>query len=122
MDFSTLLKSKIGTAVLSVVLLLVIVASGRIWLQKREVDREVRALQEKAEEISKNNKELSELIGYLNTEEYKERAAREKLNLRKEGEQVISLPKDSELENGLNGETGALTNRKKWFNYFFKAN
>ena len=91
-------------------------------MQKKEVDNEIKSLEQKAEQIRKDNQELSQLINYLNTDEYKEKAAREKLNLKKEGEQVVALPKDSEFELSQQSNSEPVTNRQKWFDYFFGVN
>ena len=89
-------------------------------MQKREVDSEVARLQSQSDNLNNSNKELSELIKYLETPEYKEKEAREKLNLKKEGEQVVVLPDSSELDvNGNVASANTSPNPTKWFDYFF---
>ncbi len=119
-DFRTFLRSKLGSVVLIVSLVMVLVAMTKLLLQKYEVEREISALQEKADTIQKDNDELSELIKYLNTKEYAERAARDKLGLKKEGETVVSIP--DRLEEGQAAGQGqaSLSNPQKWYNYFFQ--
>ena len=107
------------TAGLIVVLVFLMLLSGRIIFQKHDVQKEIARLEEKANEIEKKNTELSGLINYLNTDEYKERQAREKLNLKKEGEFVVALPKGSDDQNTTDG-TQQQSNPQKWFNYFFR--
>src|SRR6185436_18688403 len=89
------LKSRIATVALSGVLIFVMVITARIFVQKRVVDREIAKLQDQMERVKKDNEQLSSLIQYLNTTEYQERQAREKLNLKKDGEFVVVLPQGS---------------------------
>lgn len=109
-----------ATAVLLGMLGLVMLVSARLIIQKQEVDKEIAQLQAKADKINSQNQELSELIKYLNTPEYTDRQAREKLNLKKEGEHVVVLPKDSENDGTVAGANlDSRPNYKKWYDYFF---
>lgn len=113
------LNSKLATVLLSGALVLVMIITAKILVQKRMVDREVAKLQNQMDRISSENQELGSLVQYLNTPEYKEREAREKLNLAKEGEHIVVLPQ---------GDTSGATqeqveqkqsNYKLWLSYFF---
>lgn len=87
--------------------------------QKREVDKEIKQLQAKGDEINRKNLELEEFAKYLDTPEYAERQAREKLNLKKEGEVVVGLPSATQLD-AVNGEgQNTESNLDKWINHFF---
>ncbi len=121
MDLQRLLKSRVTMVLLVLFFSAVAFITVELYWQKRDVDQEVDRLSKQADQISKDNTQLSELIKYLGTPEYKEKEAREKLNLKKEGEQVVVLP-DPEDENGLvaSASTDDQPNPKKWFNYFFK--
>lgn len=89
-------------------------------MQKVDVDTEVARLQEQADKLAYDNKQLDELIKYMDTPEYKEREAREKLNLKKPGEEVYILAADSNAGQVAGAQEEAQSNPKKWFNYFFK--
>lgn len=94
--------------------------TGDLYLQKMQVDAEISKLEQQAAELSDSNQSLSELIKYMNTQEYKEKEAREKLNLKRPGEQVVVLPAQGEDKVlGAQTETENLSNPKKWLNYFF---
>ena len=121
--YPNFIKSKFATWILLPVFVLALVGFGKVYFQKRTIDKEIAKLQEQADKIQQDNEQLSSLIKYYNTPQYQEKQAREKLNLKKEGEYVIALP-DS------NGESAAdaaaqqtkASNLKAWFNYFFHAN
>ncbi|HEX9503661.1 MAG TPA: septum formation initiator family protein [Patescibacteria group bacterium] len=114
------IKSKYATVLLSAVLIFVMVITAKMLVQKRVVDREITKLQNQMERIKKDNEKLSSLIQYLNTSSYQEKVAREKLNLRKDGEYVVVLPQGnatgtSDQQKQQNNQS----NYKLWFNYFF---
>ena len=114
------LKSRIATIALSAVLIFVMVITARIFVQKRVVDREIVKLQNQMERVKKDNEQLSSLIQYLNTPEYQERQAREKLNLKKDGEFVVVLPQGNTAgAEATQTMAEKPSNYELWFNYFF---
>jgi cell division protein FtsB len=121
MNLQSILRSKFTTGLLVVLFCAVAFITVELYWQKREVDSEVKRLQTQADAVSKDNEKLSELIKYLDTPEYKEKEAREKLNLKKEGEQVVVLP---ESNNNSAQNASDLANQRsnpnKWLDYFFK--
>jgi len=120
MEIQDLLKSKITTWFLVILLIAGFVGFGRVYWQKRQIDLEIAKLQERADKISADNEELSYLVRYFNTPEYQERQAREKLNLKREGEFVVGLP-DEIIDATAQGATtsSSKANSKTWFNYLF---
>ena len=118
MNIEKLLKSRFVTILLVVVFAGVVVITAKLFAQKLEVSREIKKLESQAARLQSENKELSELMKYLNTPEYKEKQAREKLHLAKEGEQVIVLP-DSVDGPGLVAAAVVESNPKKWVKYLF---
>ncbi|OGE83244.1 MAG: hypothetical protein A3B10_01145 [Candidatus Doudnabacteria bacterium RIFCSPLOWO2_01_FULL_44_21] len=119
MSWQTLLKTKTATWLLTAVLLIVAFISFRMYLQKKEVDAEINKLEQQAENIKNDNERLSGLIKYLNTPEYQEKAAREQLNLKKEGEFVVVLPTGNPGEVAGQSNEQDKSNPEKWFDYFF---
>ncbi len=115
------LKTKWATWILLAVLALGLFGFGRVYFQKHKIDQEIAKLQDRADKINKDNEQLSYLIQYFNTPEYQEKQAREKLNLKKEGEIVVGLPDSNEQnDNNLSASAQYSSNAKQWFNYFFR--
>lgn len=94
------------------------------WLKKRSVDKEIAQLNAQAEELEKKNKEISDSLSFLNTQDYQEKIAREQLNLKKEGELVFDTSADQNYfisqTNNNKEEKNEDSNLIKWYNYFFK--
>lgn len=108
----------------SVLILLLLLVEVRQFRQRYQIQKEIKSLQEQADQLNKNNQELQSMLSYLRTDEYKERAAREQLNLKKEGEFVFSFaepePQLSVAEQPTQlAEFSNGSNYKKWFQYFF---
>ncbi len=120
MDLKTFLQSRLATVLLAGMLIFAMIVTAKLLIQKREVDKEITVLQNRADAVHNDNEQLSELIKYLDTPEYAERQAREKLNLKKDGEFVVVLPDDSNINQFNQAENVDSTPPyKKWFNYFF---
>lgn len=62
-----------------------------------EINEEVAELQEQIDDFESKNKNLEQLAQYLQTDDFKEKEAKQKLNLVKEGEKVV-IVKKSEIE------------------------
>lgn len=119
MAWENFIKSRFATFALGAVLVVVMLFAGRIILQKFQVDSEISKLQDQIEKIKKNNEQLSYLVKYFDTPEYQEKQARERLNLKRDGEYVVVLPQN--INNQEAPESAEKPNAKQWFNYFFSS-
>ncbi len=95
--------------------------------QNSQIEKEIESLKREAEKIQKNNTELREKIAYFETPEFQERIAKEKLNLQKEGENVVIVKHNSSSREEFKENTPSqnhlspeIPNWKKWWRYFFK--
>lgn len=102
---------------------------------KQAIEREVAALEAEAERIAAANKELEDMIEYLQGDAFAEREARLRLNMKKPGEQVVVVQGnegvvagEQEVESvfrvrGLEKDPVQETvpNRMRWWQYFFNA-
>lgn len=92
--------------------------------KQREVNVEIANLQSEIEKLNQENKNLQGLIEYFQTEEFKEKETKDKLNLVKEGEKLILIKeKEVSAENvDENNEVEVIVNRPNyywWWYYFF---
>ena len=83
-----------------------------------EIEKKTQSLQQQADALQKKNEDLSQSLQYLNSPSFKERVARQQLNLKKDGEMVYGF-----TENGSSTSEGQIavktSNAKKWWDYFF---
>jgi len=88
-----------------------------------EVSMQIRQLQSQIQELENHNTELAGLLTYLESPEYQEQEARQKLNLQKPGEHVVILPEvevpAKKIPTNPTLEVELKSNWKNWWNYFF---
>ena len=104
--------------------ILVFVAGFLVWLiakdypQKIETERQIGDIKSKIEVLKKEEGRQKSLTEYLNSESYLEKQARLRLNLKKEGEEVVFVyRKDVETASGSieEMEKSLLSKLKEWF-------
>lgn len=112
------------------VLVMIGISLGKEAYRKKQIQKEIDALQAQIQKTNRENGELSELIAYFSTQEFQEKEAREKLNLQKENEKMVVLRKENETQknvetNRISDEAAAPENTgpnwKNWLEFFFAA-
>lgn len=88
-----------------------------------QIQKEISSLQGDIDSFKKNNYQLSQLIEYYNTNEYREAEIRKRFNMKKEEEKLVVIKlhdlasSNAIIETGTDGEN--LPNYIRWWNYFF---
>jgi len=92
--------------------------------RRYKLNKEIQGLGKEISDLETRNKDLKQLISYLESDQFVEEKARLDLGLKKEGESVVVIqenPADaSKASNEENAKKENLTNFDKWWNYFFK--
>ena len=111
-----------------VILVLVSSAIAKQTYKKNQIQKEITKLQEKAAELNRENLEIRDKISYLESREYQEKEAKDKLNLQNPGENIVIIkpsvvkdekpPQESRIV--VAKEPAKISNPIKWWNYFFK--
>jgi cell division protein FtsL len=89
----------------------------RQWQSQRQINQQKQSLEGQANELQQKNDELTQSLQYLSSPSFKERVAREQLNLKKDGEQVYSFS-DGPTSQPQSAQDKT-SNAKKWWDYFF---
>lgn len=113
-----------------VALALIIFALSKQTYKKKQVEKEIETLRQEAEKIKKGNLTLEDKVSYLESRDYQEKEAKDKLNMQNPKENVViikpEMAKKEELpqvENNppqLTENQDKFSNIKKWYDYFFK--
>lgn len=98
------------------------------YYRKRQIQREITGLEQEAAKINRENLEIQEKIAYLQSRDFQEREAKDKLNLQNPGENVVVIKPgvareqavETEGENMPQPLPPAVPNQQKWWNFFFK--
>lgn len=85
------------------------------------VEKEKTQLLRQETALRQKNEELSQSLSYLSSESFKEKIAREQLNLKREGEAVYTFgEKQTGLSEPLPEASAGKPNYQKWISYFTK--
>lgn len=95
--------------------------------KQKMIDDEIATLEREVSRLHLENEELAELNSYFNTSEFKEREAKDKLNLVKEGEQLVLVKgatneKQAKAETDKDEKAKIVMERSNvywWWHYFF---
>jgi len=123
-NFTRILRSRLFLIGGVAMLVLVSIALSKEVVRRYAVNREINQLKKDVEDLEKRNAELSDLIQYVNTEDFQEKEARTKLGMAKPGEKVVVIPDvpEQQPEEGTINTPANLeemSNPQRWWNYFF---
>ncbi len=101
-------------------------ALSKEFYREYKIKKDIETLKAEIEAMEKDNYQLSQLLDYYKTEEYREAEARKRLNLKAEGEQVVMIDEKKSSTEEIAAQEEAvrhsgLSNRIKWWNYFFAS-
>lgn len=97
--------------------------------KKKQIQNEIAALQKEAEKIGRENADIRDKIAYLQSKDYQEREAKDKLNLQNPNETLVVIkpntvkeaaPPKEEPSKPLPPMPPSGPNYIKWWNYFFE--
>jgi cell division protein FtsB len=118
------LTSKLTLGLLALLLIFLGRLKYQQYKNQQAIDREKQRLEQQISSLGKKNQDLSDSLSYLGSADFKERVARQQLNLKKDGEVVFGFS-----DNAAQAQSGALDsgqnagpNYEKWIEYFFGNN
>ncbi|MFH1111720.1 MAG: septum formation initiator family protein [Patescibacteria group bacterium] len=122
--FWSIITSRLFITIAISAIVIIGIAITKNLLRRAELSKEIKALSAKIQSYEQKNQELSDLMIFLQSTEFKEKEARLRYGLRKPDEQVVILPldqteKSDSLSSGFNNSVNE-SNWQKWWNHFFK--
>lgn len=112
-----------------IALIAIFFAISREMKLKSQVNGEIERLKQEAARIERENRSLEDKISYLESIDYKEKEARDKLSLKGKGENVVIIKPNpardiqEQTDDNSDLETKIIIRRsnvEKWWDYFFK--
>lgn len=113
--FKVLFYSSFFTIILIIIFGLLSLSFIKTFIREREIRKRVVALEQEIKKLEGEKTNFLEAIEYLKTDFFKEKEAREKFGLKKEGEKTIIILPPEEAE-----ETKEEKNPAKWWEFLFK--
>ncbi len=121
-----LLQSRTVVVVEICIILLLAVAVGQEISRRQGVQHEVSRLDQQITDMQQRNIHLAQVLKDMTTDNYTEKAAREKLDLQKPGEKVVIVPRtDGSNEFVVQNPQDTVTEQSqeslphRWFSYLF---
>ncbi len=123
MRFDKLLSKKITFFLLIILFIFLGGLKFKQWKNQRAIDLEKQNLIEQAQKLEQKNQELKESLSYLSSGSFKERVARQQLNLKRQDELVFNFTKNFNTISGTSSEIILKkSNLEKWIEYFKNDN
>jgi cell division protein FtsB len=123
--YSPKFLSLVGVIILAVISVPLV----RSLMQKNRVEAEISKIKTEINNLESRNKELDELMKYLQSDQFLEKQARTNFGLKRRGEEVVVIKEEgkvagvstssSDHSEGVDKETGR-SNLDKWTSYFFE--
>lgn len=118
MNRKAIFSSKLVLSLLVIFLGLMANLKYKQWQSQKAIEAEKRQLSGQIDSLEKQNSDLSASLQYLNSGDFKERAARNQLNLKRNGELVYNFTSGGtgpgQAAQGAQGRS----NLQKWWDYF----
>ena len=89
--FKKLLRSRAVLFLLLLAFIWLVLVSVKAFYKKRQLDKEIQNLKAEIAKTEQKGQELKQLLNYFGSQDYLEREAKDKLNLKKEGESVVMV-------------------------------
>ena len=128
--FKKILYSRASVFVLLLACIWLGLALAKAIYKKYQLDKEIASVKSGIEKLDKNSQELTQTLNYFQNQDFLEKEAKAKLNLKKEGETVVMVSEAAigqlpQMASSSSQETGSRTltetknNLLKWWEYFF---
>jgi len=96
------LRLNIILGVTGIIVFLILLSLAQEMNQRWQIQREIQRLELEAKELENSVIELENLNQYFRTDDFQERLAREKLNFRAPGEEVVLIPENVQEGGAIN--------------------
>lgn len=120
------LKSQLLMTVGAVLLVYMLVSTIQAVWQNYQINQELGKLRQENADLKLRNKYLQNLIAYRQTDSFKDKEARAKLNYQKIGETVLIIPDDNierftegNITDQKEAEERQPSNPEKWWQFIF---
>ncbi len=101
------------------VVLYIIFSVGRLAYKNYQLNLEEANLKQDVAQLQVEIQQLKNQIVYFQSDSYKDKMIRSKLNMQKEGEKVVVIPESPKITEVSDKSKEKLNNPQRWMRYFF---
>jgi len=101
------------------IVLYIVFSAGRLVYKNYQLNQEEANLKSEVASLENEVQDLKNQIVYYQSDSYKEKMLRAKLNLQKEGEKVVVITAPPDVQQVTEEKKESLSNPQKWLRYFF---
>lgn len=113
-----------GVLVIEVILIaIILVGIAKEVTRRVALKREIQALEQQIATLRAQNQSLGEYVASIDTDTFREREARKRLNLQLPGETLLILPDEQNsttVATVASAESASTTNPQRWWHFFFQ--
>lgn len=113
-----------GVIVVEIILIaIILVGIAKEVTRRVALRREIQALEQQIAELKAQNQSLGDYVASIDTESFREREARKRLNLQLPGETLLILPEEqnnSTVAIVSSASESSTTNAQRWWHFFFQ--
>lgn len=115
-----------GVLLLEVILIVIIlIGITKEVVRRMSLRQEITTLEQQIAELQAQNRSLGEYVASINTDSFREREARKRLNLQRPGETLLIVPEvngSALIASTTASVTTGTSNAQRWWHYFFSPN
>lgn len=115
-----------GVLLLEVILIaIILIGITKEVVRRLSLRQEIAALEQQIAELQAQNRSLGEYVASINTDSFREREARKRLNLQRPGETLLIVPEangSSLVTTSVLAAVPGTSNARRWWTYFFSPN
>lgn len=108
-----------------ILIVIILIGITKEVVRRMSLRQEIATLEQQIAELQAQNRSLGEYVASINTESFREREARKRLNLQRPGETLLIVPEASGTSLVTSVASAAqpgTSNAKRWWLYFFSPN
>jgi cell division protein FtsB len=118
MSAKKIFSSKFVLAIIILFLLFVTDLKYKQWRNQQAIDRQRQDIVDQINLYTQKNNDLNQSMSYLNSTSFKEKVAREQLNLKKDGELAYTFTQSAATTTQAVAAVDNRSNFEKWVDYF----
>lgn len=122
-NFKNFFYSKTFIVIGTLLLIFILFSLAKEIIRKNEINNEIAQLQAEITALESQNTEMDDMLKYLNSSNFLEKEAKERLSLQEQGEKIVMLPNSGENQKVFQDDKSGIqtrdsSNPQKWKKYF----